>query len=635
MQMHIENQWSTDQASALYGLDRWGSPYFSISEKGEVCVDMGSRSLSLYEAVEGMVDRGIALPVMVRFSHILDERISAINRHFAEVIERAGYQNHYRGVFPIKVNQQQQVVEEVARFGAQYHHGLEAGSKPELLAALAYIQDPEAYIICNGYKDAEFIDLALYACKMGQKVILVVEMLSEVTLISERAKLLKIKPIIGLRMKLSTPGSGHWIESAGDQSVFGLTASQLIAAVDALRSFDMLDCLQMLHYHLGSQIPSINTIRQGANEASRVYAGLVREGAPMGILDVGGGLAVDYDGMHTGSDASCNYGLAEYCADVVEVVMTICDEENVSHPVLVSESGRATVAPYGVLLFNILEVAERMTHSVAELPTEGVHRYTLNLKEMVGTITPENFRESLNDAVFYRDEVRKLFDYGSLELRERALAEHCFNHTMVHILKLCHELDETTEEFVDLPRSMADIYYGNFSLFQSMPDAWAIDQIFPVMPVHRLLEKPDREAVIADITCDCDGKIDRFVIDGETVRTLPLHRLHPDHPYVIGVFLVGAYQETLGDLHNLFGDTNVVSIGVDEDGEIEWSHAVKGDTASDVLSYVEFEPKKMIMNFQSAAEKAVKKGLLTPAERRRVVEAYEHGMSGYTYFEEE
>ena len=625
--------WTINQAEEMYRMERWGDPYFRMGENGEVFVRLGNSEVSLMDISRGMADRGVVFPVMLRFSQILDARISLINEAFLKAIRESDYQATYRGVYPIKVNQQQQVIEEVARFGARYHHGLECGSKAELLAALSYLEDPEAFLICNGYKDAEFIDLTLYAKKMGLRTVIVVEMLSEVDLIAERVRALGIEPCIGLRMKLSTPGSGYWVESAGDQSVFGLTAAQLIDAVDTLKAHDLLKNVELLHYHLGSQIPNINTIRQGATEATRIYAGLIAEGAPMGVLDVGGGMAIDYDGTCTATSGSCNYSVEEYCADLIEVIGTVCNEAKVPHPTIVSESGRALVAPYGVLLFNILASSERITHHAPVDEIEPVHNYTRSIRDLIGEVTPDNWHETVNDAIFYRDQVRTMFEYGTIPLRERAFAERCFNHIMVKVLEVSETMDEIPDDLVDLQHSLADIYYGNFSLFQSLPDAWSIDQVFPIMPIHRLNEEPIRRALIADITCDCDGKIDRFITDHETIRQLPLHELKDGEEYIIGVFMVGAYQETLGDLHNLFGDTNVVSIETDEAGELVWSHMVKGDTAEDVLSYVEYEPKQMIRQFQAAAERAVRNGLISPAERREVVDAYEHGMRGYTYFE--
>ena len=629
--------WSIANAAELYGIQAWGSPYFSLSDKGETQVNLAEAEspnwVSLSDIMTELDERGIATPVMLRFANILDHRITLLNESFRKAIREAGYQGEYRGVFPIKVNQQQQVIEEICRFGKRYHHGLEAGSKPELIAALSYMQDPEAVIICNGYKDAEFVDLALYGLKMGLKIILVAEIPSEISLVLERAKAIGIKPRLGVRMRLSTPGSGQWLESGGDRSVFGLNAAQVIQVVDELREADALDCLELLHYHLGSQIPNIRTIRAGASEAARVYVDLVREGAKMGMLDIGGGLAVDYDGTQSSCISSRNYAIEEYSADVIETVMATCNQAHVAHPTLVSESGRATVAHYGVLVFDILDVGE---YSPAALPAklpENAPPMLRNLYELPGQLMPKNLQECYNDAVYYRDELRSMFSHGVISLRERGLAEQIFSTTVRLIAEKAQLMDKAPDDLKELVTSIPDIYYGNFSLFQSLPDSWAIDQLFPIMPIHRLNERPTREAVFADITCDCDGKIDRFIDPDGIRRSLPLHAWDEKNPYHIGVFIVGAYQETLGDLHNLFGDTNVVSVELDEDGDLAFTHEVQGDTVADVLSYVEYEPKELAAQFRKLAERAVRRGMITAAERRTIVDAYNNGMNGYTYFE--
>ena len=631
------SRWTIQDSRELYGIENWGGPYFNISDAGEVQVQLGSngssRAVSLLEILRGVEDRGMTMPVMLRFSNILDSQISLINETFQRVIAATGYQGCYRGVFPIKVNQQHQVVEEVARFGRRYNHGFEAGSKAELIAALAFMQDPEALIICNGYKDAEFIDLALNARRMGLQTVLVVEMPSEVALIHRRAQELGVKPVLGVRVKLSAKGSGQWVDSGGDQSVFGLNVPQIMTMLDELKALGMLDCLQMLHYHLGSQIPNIQTVRIGATEAARVYVDLVREGAAMGYFNMGGGMAVDYDGTHTNFPSSRNYTTEEYCTDVVEAIMKECVQAAVRQPVLVSESGRATVAQYGVLLFNVLEVA---SFAPPELPAEipaNSHEYTRNLLEIDRILSPKNLQECLNDALYYRDEIRSLFSHGVVSLRERGLAETIFNYIVRKISAKLGGLKKIPEALEDLSSSIGDIYYSNFSLFQSLPDSWAIDQLFPVMPVHRLQEQPDRTGYFSDLTCDCDGKIDKFIDVRGVRRVLPLHGPKPNEDYVIGVFLVGAYQETLGDLHNLFGDTNVVGVRVDESGVLEFSHEVEGDTVADVLSYVEFEPKDMIERFRQLVERSVRAGTITVAERRQIMDGYENGMRGYTYFE--
>lgn len=632
-----KKSWSPEQSAALYGVESWGHGFFGVNKKGHVTVrleDGDDRAdVSLHEVIEGLRDRGTHLPLLLRFRDLLHSRITEINESFRKAIRNQGYTGEYRGVYPIKVNQQRQVIEEIAEFGKRYNYGLEAGSKPELIAALAHMHNPEAYLVCNGYKDEEFIDLALHAQKMGLRVMLVLEMPSELELILERSRKLGVLPNLGVRVRLSTRGSGHWQESAGDKSVFGLNASQVIQVVDRLRDSGHLACLKMLHYHQGSQIPNIAAIREGATEAVRMYCDLVKEGATMGVLDIGGGMAIDYDGSHTNFPSSCNYSIGEYCTDIVEVVAQICDKAGVPHPNLISESGRAVVAYYSVLVFNILDVTSAQTSEEAPAIPEKAPQNLTNLIHVHKTLSKKNLQESYNDAVYYRDQMRAQFFYGNATLRERGLAEAWFWHILTRISKLINELDDDIpEDLRDLSSSLVDFYYGNFSLFQSLPDSWAIDQLFPVMPIHRLDEKPRHRAVLADITCDCDGKIDRFIDKEDVAKVLPLHELKADEPYYVAVFLVGAYQETLGDLHNLLGDTNVVGVHL-ENGKPVYTHEVEGDTVADVLTYVEFDPKELVSKFRNFAEKAVSEGRISPKERREILDIYRLGLAGYTYFE--
>ncbi|MDF7806914.1 biosynthetic arginine decarboxylase [Pontiellaceae bacterium B12219] len=626
--------WSAEQSAEIYGINNWGADYFSVSDEGEVIVHPHGNGVgvSLRKIVDGLTDRGMDMPVLLRFSDILDSRIKLLHEGFGRAISCFNYQGNYRGVYPVKVNQQQQVLEEITEFGARYHHGLECGSKPELIAALSYMHDPEAYLICNGYKDEEFVELGLYACKMGLQCIFVVETPSELELIIEHSNLLQIRPIIGVRLKLSTQASGHWNHSGGERSVFGLNPTQVCDLVDRLREVEMLDCLQLLHYHVGSQIPNIRDIREAVVEACRVYIGLVNEGAPMGIIDLGGGLAVDYDGSQGDSDASRNYNLDEYCAAIVENMVSTLDETEVPHPDIVTESGRATVAYYSVLLFNILDESR---FEVSDLPTQlpdDAHELLHNLMAVVKVVSLRNAQECFHDAFYYRDEIHERFKRGTMTLRDRALAGEIFWHIITRISKLTEEMEYVPNELRKLPSMLADIYYGNFSLFQSLPDVWAIDQLFPVMPIHRLKDKPTREVVLADITCDCDGKIDKFVGQHNTRDTLPLHNLTKEE-YYLGVFLVGAYQETLGDLHNLLGDTNVITIQVDRDEHVSYSRELEGDSVADVLSYVEYDPKNMIRRIRSLAETAVRNNQISAKERKNIMDAFENGMRGYTYFE--
>lgn len=637
MGKNAKEKWTIEDANALYRIDEWGNGYFHIAEDGEVHVRLKDKSnessMSLKQIASGLQDRGMKLPVLLRFSDILDDRIRYINESFSRAIKDAGYNGTYRGVYPVKVNQQQQVIEEICHFGKQYHHGLETGSKAELIAALAYVDDPEAYLICNGYKDEEYIDLALRALLLGIQTVLVIEMPGEAEVIIDRARELGIRPNIGVRMKPSTVASGHWTDSGGDRSTFGLNTTQIIHVVDILREAELLDCLKLLHYHLGSQIPNIHDIRLGATEAVRFYAGLVNEGAPMGLLDIGGGLAIDYDGSSSNSSNSRNYSMKEYCDDVVEEIMTICNEAKIDHPTIISESGRALVAYYSVLLFNILDTnvflpdENRVEHQQDHMPVLDNLRY---VKKM---LNEKNTQECLNDLNYYREEIRNKFLYGTVNMRERAAAEHLYWTIMAEIANMARKQPYIPPELQNLDHQLSDIYYGNFSVFQSLPDVWAINQLFPIMPVHFLDTEPTRQAILSDITCDCEGKIDEFIGRSESKTTLALHAPPEDDDYVLGVFLVGAYQETLGDLHNLLGDTNVVSVTYDESGTFKLHNELEGDTVADVLSYVEYEPKKLEALIRMKAENAVREGKLTPQQRRKIISTYNAGLRGYTYYE--
>ena len=528
--------WDTQLANDLYGVDNWANDFFSISKNGHLHVHLrdGAQktSVSLPDIVTGIRERGLDTPLLLRFHDLLADRISNLNMAFNSAITDSGYQGSYRGVYPIKVNQQQQVIEEITQFGEQYHYGLEAGSKPELLAALAYMHDPKAYIICNGYKDQEFIDLALQSTKMGLQIVLVIEMPTELTLILERSEALGIRPMLGIRAKLSTCNNSHWSHSSGENSVFCLTTNQILNTVDTLREQNMLDTLRLLHYHQGSQVPDIRSIREAATEATRIYTELVNEGAAMGFLDIGGGLGIDYDGSRSDSHSSRNYGIQEYAADIVDVVKTVCDEAELPHPTIISESGRAVAAYYSVLIFNILDVNSPSADSVAQNLPNKPHPHLVKLSEVESYLDEENLQECYNDALYYRQEILSLFRHGKVTLRERAYCNSLFTRIMMRI----HEIAETMD---DVPEAIAegspflDVYYGNFSLFQSLPDSWAIDQLFPVIPIHRLDEKPTAKAILADITCDCDGRIDNFIINGEHQAYLPLHQLKNNEDYLL------------------------------------------------------------------------------------------------------
>ncbi len=632
-----EIKWTSQNSADLYGVREWGAGYFDVNDQGEVevkaTVNQKAVTVPLVDIVQGMKDRGMEMPVVLRIENLLDDRITALNEAFAKAMKAANYNNVYRGVFPIKVNQQCHVIEEIASFGARYHHGLEAGSKAELIIALSHIKDQESLIICNGYKDTEFVELGLHARHMGFKCFFVVETLAELPVIIERSQAMGVKPLIGVRMKLSTKVDGHWAADSGDQSIFGLTPAQLIEAIDELKSVDMLDCLQLLHAHLGSQIPNIRNIRSGVLEACRYYTSLVDEGAAMGYLDLGGGLAVDYDGTRSNSTHSMNYQLDEYCVDIIEAVCETLDDHDIAHPVIVTESGRATIAYSSLLLFNVLDVRKpEPTNLPASLP-DNSHELIVNLNAVLRDVNPESLQESFNDAVYYREEIFELFRHGQFDLRARALGDKYYRAILYKIAQLLPQARRVGPELESLPELLCDIYYGNFSVFQSLPDIWAINQLLPIMPIERLNEQPNRQAILADLTCDCDGKIDSFANPSGPMHTLPLHTLNQGEEYHLAVFLVGAYQETLGDLHNLFGDTNVASVRIHEDASFEFVREFEGDCISDVLSYVEYNPQSMFEKFRQTAEKAVREGKISPAERKQMLNAFTESLRGYTYFE--
>jgi arginine decarboxylase len=624
--------WTPQDSADLYGIDRWGNDYFGLSDQGLVTAKTLTAQVPLMDIVQGMAERDLQMPVLLRIENILDAQIYRLNNAFRDAIKKLDYQAPYRGVYPIKVNQQAQVVEEIAAFGARFQHGLEVGSKPEMIAALSTLTEPDSLIICNGYKDKEFVELGLQAIKLGFRCFFVIETPSELPIIIERSKQLNIEPLIGVRIKMTSKVSGHWNSTTGDRSVFGLSTSQLIQLVDRLKEADMLHCLQLLHCHLGSQIPNIREIRGGVVEACRYYADLCGEGATLTHIDFGGGLAVDYTGMCSSDSQSRNYTLEEYCEDIVDTLKNTLDEYNLKHPTIVTESGRATVAYSSILIFNILDVTK---FEPIELPkvSDDEHQLMQDMREVLTYLKPHKVQECYNDAHFYRDEIRELFKRGQVDLRARSAAENLFLEILQQINTILDTMERIPVDLEGLKESLADIYYGNFSLFQSLPDIWAIDQMFPIMPIHRLDEEPKRNAIIADITCDCDGKIDKFIGQYEVSNTLSLHETKDDEEYYVGVFLVGAYQETLGDLHNLFGDTNVVSVRLNDDSTFDFVKEIHGDTIADVLSYVEYEPKEMALRYRNTAERAVKEGRITARERQHMLNTYNASMQGYTYYE--
>lgn len=629
--------WTVSDAADTYGIHHWGSGYFGISGDGDLTVrlkDVGNgeaKEIALPSLIRELDDRGIQPPMLLRFPQILEGRIAALNEGFSGAIGELGYEGSYRGVLPIKVNQQQQVAEEVAAFGQRFHYGFEAGSKPELICALAYLKDPEALLVCNGYKDEEFVELALHGQMMGLNVILVLEMLGELETIERCAERMGIEPNIGIRVKLSATGSGQWSASAGERSPFGLNLGQLVQTVEHLKSRGRLSWLRMLHCHQGSQIPDLTIIRRAVEEASRIYSGLIGEGAPMGLLNLGGGLAVDYDGSRSTRPNSSNYSIEEYCHTVVDAVKWVTDECGAGHPTIVTESGRAIVAHYAMLVVQIIDVNPFESHERIAIDKNWPPPLA-DMIELSEDFGPDDLLEVYGKAARYREELHEMFLVGEITLRQRSACEQIFWNTMTRVASMANELRYPPEELKSVSALLADQCYGNFSIFQSLADSWAIDLVFPIMPLHRLNEKPERNGVIHDVTCDCDGMIKRYATHSEIGESLPIHEIRRGEPYYLGVFLVGAYQETLSDLHNLFGDTHAVSVEVDE-GRVRLSREVEGDSVADVLSYVEHDPKKLLEQFRALAEEAIRNERITPAQRKTALTAFREGLSGYTYYE--
>lgn len=634
---HLPKPWSVADAAEMYGIRDWGNNYFHASDTGHVLVTPSGKSgyaIDLKALVDEVCQRGVGLPLLVRFSDILRSRVDELNQAFLNAIAEYGYQGMYRGVYPIKVNQERQVVEEIVRFGRPYHHGLEAGSKPELLAVLAMLDDEEALVICNGYKDEDYIETALLGSKLGRRIILVVEKPSELPLIARMAQRTGVRPHLGMRAKLSTRGAGRWEASGGDHAKFGLSAREMLEAVEFLRQHDLLDTCELLHFHLGSQISNIRYVKEGLREAGRFYCELAKMGAPLGFLDVGGGLGVDYDGSQTNFPSSINYTLQEYANDVVYSIMEMCEETGVPHPTLVSESGRATVAHHCVLVVDVLGVSEFRAGALPLEPAEDAHAVVWNLYDTYKEVTSKNLLEAYHDALQYKDESLTLFALGHLRLQERVLAEDYFWGICQKLLRLTRDMEDIPEELEGLERLLADTYFCNFSIFQSIPDAWAVNQLFPIIPIHRLNEEPSRRAVLADITCDSDGKIDAFIDRRDVKSVLELHPLNGSE-YHLGFFLVGAYQEILGDLHNLFGDTNTVHVSLSPNGEYHLERVVAGDTVTDVLQYVSYSREELMTRLRSAIERALRANRITLEESRQLLKIYEAGLSSYTYLGDE
>ena len=624
--------WKIEDSEELYRIEGWGQPYFSINAAGHITVSpKGDRggSLDLYELVNALKQRNLGLPMLIRFSDILEDRIERLNACFAKAIARYNYPGIYRGVFPVKCNQQRHLIEDLVRFGKPHQFGLEAGSKPELMIALALLDTPGAMLICNGYKDREYIETAMLAQRLGQKPVIVLEQIEEVDLVIEVSQQLGIDPIVGVRAKLSTQGMGRWGTSTGDRAKFGLTIPEIIEAVDKLREANLLGSLQLLHFHIGSQISAINVIKDAIQEASRIYVELAALGANMKYLDVGGGLGVDYDGSQTNFYASKNYNMQNYANDIVAELKDTCAERNIPVPTLISESGRAIASHQSVLIFDVLSTSS-VPLDPPELPQEGESPIITYLWETYQSINQENYQEFYHDATQFKEEAISRFNLGILSLTERAKAERLYWACCQKIVEIIRNQEYVPDELEDLEKIMASIYYINLSVFQSAPDCWAIDQLFPIMPIHRLGEEPTRRGILADLTCDSDGKIDRFIDLRDVKSVLELHTLKPGEPYYLGMFLNGAYQEIMGNLHNLFGDTNAVHIQLTPKGyQIE--HVVKGDTMSEVVSYVQYDSEDMVESIRQRCEHALAENRITLAESQRLMQTYEQSLRRYTY----
>ena len=634
LQTEVES-WSVADASELYEVGRWGNGYFSIHKEGHLCVHPTkdpARFIDLKQLVDRLQLRGIDLPILIRFAEILKHRLGEIHDVFARAMADHKYNGKYCCVYPIKVNQQRQVVEEVLQFGKPYKFGLEAGSKPELLAVVAMASN-DTPIICNGFKDAEFIETAMLAQKIGRTIIPVVEKYTELALILEYAEKIGVRPTIGMRVKLAARGSGRWQSSGGYRSKFGLTVTEILRGLEELKSRGMEDCFKLLHFHQGSQITNIRYIKAALDEAARVYAELVRRGAGLEYLDVGGGLGVDYDGSQTNFESSANYTLQEYANDVVYHVQHVCDDAGVPHPTIISESGRAVVAYHSALVFGVLGVAGQGENDALPHINGESEQPLLDLVDTYQNLNSRNVLESYHDAQQALDSAMNLFSGGYLPLDQRSAVENLYWAICRKIQKLTSNMEFVPEELEGLDSLLSDTYFCNFSLFQSIPDSWAIKQLFPILPIHRLNERPTRPAVLGDITCDSDGKIDQFIDRRDVKRTLPLHTFD-GRPYYLGAFLIGAYQEILGDLHNLFGDTNAVHVSMDDSGEVILETVIKGDTVREVLDYVEFDSNVLVRQLRDSVEVAVREGRIGYEQAGRFLRFYEEGLGGYTYLEE-
>lgn len=634
----MNTPWDIPSAIALYNIDRWGAGYFTINDKGHISVlptQDPATPIDLVELLDEARERGLTFPMVVRFQDLLHHRVERINLAFADAIKDMAYKSVYRGVFPIKVNQLREVVEEIMEAGKPFHFGVEAGSKPELLAALAIHTDPESLIICNGYKDVMFIQNALLGTKLGKKVIMVVEKLEELFQIIQVSQDVGVEPQIGVRVRLTTKGAGKWATSGGENAKFGLSTADLVAASEALKKAGLAHCLKLVHFHVGSQVPDIGTIKRAVREAARFYSKLVKMGHEMGHIDVGGGLGVDYDGSKTAFESSMNYSLAEYARDIVWNIMEVCDSESVAHPVITSESGRAIVAHHSILVVEAFGSIEKDKARLTAEASAKDPKQVRDIIELQKALTLQNWTETLHDAQQLKEESLSMFNLGLLELESKAKIEQVYWQIALQIVTFCKGMRYIPDEVKDLETSLGDQYVCNFSVFQSLLDHWALGQLFPVMPVDRLEQFPERNATLVDITCDSDGKISKFVDLQDVKETLPLHALKPGEPYYIAFFLMGAYQDIMGDLHNLFGRVNEAHVFLDKDEESGWyiEETLEGSTIGEVLKLVQWDQVELMRRVKAQVDASIKSDRLKPNEAMRLLASYEKALKGYTYLE--
>ena len=628
--------WDIESAINTYNVDGWGGGYFTVNAAGNAearPLQEGGGSIDLLEVVNEARERGLGFPLVIRFQDLLRHRVIAINRAFQAAIGEFGYRNQYRGVFPIKVNQLREVIEEIVDAGQEFHFGLEAGSKPELIAALAMHTDLESLIVCNGYKDRAYVRSAMLGRKLGKSVVIVVEKIEELQQTIRTAKEMGVEPFIGIRVRLHSKGSGKWTTSGGENAKFGLDTASLVAASDILKAEGMAHCLKLLHFHVGSQVPDISTIKRAVREAARYYAKLSKLGHELGYVDVGGGLAVDYDGSRTTFDSSMNYSLQEYANDVVWNIMDVCDSEGVTHPAIVSESGRAIVAHHSVLVVEAFGAIEKNAGNVKISPEESDHKLVRDILDVQQKLKKNNRRESLHDAQQIKEESQQMFSLGLLELPSKAKIESVYWQLAEQIVAMHRGLRYVPEEVKELETSLGDQYICNFSVFQSLLDHWALGQLFPIMPIHRLNTPPERNGTMVDITCDSDGKISKFIDLQDVKETLPLHRIVNGEMYYIGVFMVGAYQDIMGDLHNLFGRVTEVHVFLDPDEELGWyiEEVIEGSTIGQVLALTQWEKTELMRLVKLQVDAAIKSDRLKPNDAMKILADYERGLQEYTY----